>query len=179
MNSNSWFKLIIYFVNWVKLSLISFPIAAAIITFKQGKVKYGYDFLTVDHNWSIIIAIGIGLVLNTWHAIAFENEGNLDPKQYLKMRQRFIITNSKWSLDVYKTKLKSLLTNKDWTLLSEDPGSIKLLIKSRFGQKDIVTLTPTDSGIEIYSRPKSPIAIVDMARNLSNVKVISKKLKEL
>jgi hypothetical protein len=181
MNSRSLFKLVIYMINWIKISLIAFPVAAALVAFKQGKMKYGYDFLTVDHNWSIIIAIGVGIVFNTWHAMSFENVGNVDPKQYLKMRQRFVITNSKWSREQLAIKVEALLLKhpKRMTMLSKSNESYRFLVRNGYGFNDIVTLSLKDTGVEISSGPKSPLAIVDMARNLKNSKDISKHLKEV
>lgn len=179
MNSRSFFKLIIYMINWIKLSAFSLPVTAALVAMKQGKMKYGYDFLTVDHNWSIIIAIGFGMVLNTWHAISFEEVGNIDPKQYLKMRQKFVIIDSKWSLEQLKDKVRPMIeSNKRWKLATHDPRHIKIQIKNGWGFTDILTLTPTPNGVEIYSRPQNKFAIVDMGRNLKNVKEVSKYLKE-
>ena len=65
MNARSLFKLVIYIINWLKITIIAFPLSFALISLKQGKLKYGYDFFDVDYNWAIVIAIGIGLVLNT------------------------------------------------------------------------------------------------------------------
>ncbi|MFT5511664.1 MAG: hypothetical protein ACI8SE_000057 [Bacteroidia bacterium] len=181
MNSRSLFKLVIYLINWLKISLIAFPVAAALITFKQGKMKYGYDFLTVDHNWSIIIAIGVGIVFNTWHAMEFETVGNVDPKQYLKMRQRLTITNSQWTTDQLQIKVEALMLKhpKRMSMLTKSNNLYKILVRNGYGFKDIVTLERKDDGVEITSVPKSRIAIVDMARNLKNTKEISKYLKEV
>ena len=181
MNSRSLFKLVIYLINWVKVSLIALPVAAALITFKQGKMKYGYDFLTVDHNWSIIIAIGVGIVFNTWHAMEFEKIGNVDPKLYLKMRQRFMIKNSNWSPDAFSIKIKALMmaNPKKMTLLNNTADSCKILVRNGYGFKDIVTLQRKYQGFEISSKPKSRLAVVDMGRNLKNCKEISKHLKEV
>jgi hypothetical protein len=181
MNSNSFFKLVIYMINWIKISLIALPVSAAIVALKQGKMKYGYDFLTVDHNWSIVIAIGIGIVFNTWHAMSFENVGNVDPKQYLKMRQKFMITDSKWSVEQLRIKVEVLLMKhpKKLTLLNSSNNHYKFLVRNGYGFKDILTLDLSEAGVEISSGPKSPIAIVDMARNLKNNKDISKHLKQV
>jgi hypothetical protein len=181
MNSNSIFKLVIYCINWIKIVLIALPVSAALITLKQGKMKYGYDFLTVDHNWSIVIAIAIGIILNTWHAMAFEEIGNVDPKLYLKMRQQFVIKDSDWSDDKLKIKIEALLLGqpKRLTLIHKDHGQYTFLARSRYGFKDIVTVQKIDGGVKISSRPKNRLAIVDMARNLSNAKDISKHLKEV
>jgi len=166
-------------INWIKLTAFSFPVTAALVAMKQGKMKYGYDFLTVDHNWSIIIAIGFGMVLNTWHAVSFEEIGNIDPKQYLKMRQKFVIIDSKWTIDQLKEKVGPMVdSNKRWKLESHNQNQLKIKIKNGWGFTDILSLTPTNNGIEIYSKPKSPFAIVDMGRNLKNVKDVSKYLKE-
>lgn len=181
MNSKSLFKLVIYLVNWIKLSLITLPVSAALVAMKQGKMKYGYDFLTVNHNWSLVIAIGIGMVLNTWHAMSFEEEKNIDPKQYLKMRQRFMITNSAWTPEMLRIKVEALLAKhpKRMTLLNSSQDVFKILVRNGYGFKDIVTLERKNEGVEIYSRPKSPIALIDLARNLRNTKEISKHLKEV
>ena len=181
MNSRSLFKLVIYLINWIKISLMAFPLAAALITFNQGKMKYGYDFLTVDHNWSLIIAIGIGIVFNTWHAMEFEKIGNVDPKLYLKMRQRFMIKNSNWSKDTFDIKVKALLMNhpKKMTLIHKTDTECKILVRNGYGFKDIVTVEQKGQGFEISSKPKSRLAVVDMGRNLKNCKEISKHLKEV
>jgi len=181
MNSRSLFKLVIYFINWLKVSLVALPVAAALITFKQGKMKYGYDFLTVDHNWSIIIAIGIGIIFNTWHAMEFEKIGNVDPKLYLKMRQRFMITNSNWSAETFHIKLNALLMQhpKKMTLLNKENDSCSILVRNGYGFKDIVKIQRKGDGFEISSKPKSLLAVVDMGRNLKNCKEISKHLKEV
>ena len=180
MNSRSLFKLVVLMLNWLKLSLFAFPVVAALISFKQGTIKYGYDFLTVDHNWSIIISIGIGMVLNTWHAIRFEEEGLSDLRQYLKMRQRYEVTDTKnWSLASLKPSLEKLVNeSKYWKSVKEQNNTLKLVVSNGYGFKDVVTLSDGPNGIVISSRPKSKLAIVDMARNLHNVKVLSKYLKE-
>lgn len=181
MNSKSLFKLVIYVINWIKLSLIVLPVSAALVAMKQGKMKYGYDFLTVDHSWSLVIAVGIGMVLNTWHAMRFEETGNVDPKQYLKMRQRFMIKNSPWTPEQLRIKIEALLQRhpKRMEVRSQNPNSCELLVRNGYGFKDIVTLALKENGVEVYSRPKSPIAIIDLARNLNNCLEISKHLKEV
>lgn len=178
MNKRSLFKLIIYVVNWIKLTLIAFPFVAALISMKQGKLQYGYDFLTVDHNWSIIISIGLGMVLNTWHAISFEEVGNIDPKQYLKMRQRFWLkTTGGLTMEAIRSKMQEFVKgNKRAKVLADTDNQFKLQLKNGYGFKDIIELNAKDGGIEIYSRPKSVLNIVDMARNLKNVKTISSYL---
>ncbi len=180
MTARSLFKLVIYIVNWLKISLIAFPVSFALISLKQGKLKYGYDFFDVDYNWAIVIAIGIGLVLNTWHAISFEELKATDLRQYLKVRQRYVITGTeKWSQDDVNSRMNALVEQeRGWQVLKREARGSWVQIKNKYGFMDVVHLQANKDGVVIESRPKYLIDFVDMARNLSNVQYISKQLKQ-
>jgi hypothetical protein len=180
MNARSLFKLVIYIINWLKISIIAFPVSFALISLKQGKLKYGYDFFDVDYNWAIVIAIGIGLVLNTWHAISFEELKATDLKQYLKVRQRYLITDSdELTEDDVRNRITAMASDKrGWTMLSREAHGIWLQIKNKYGFMDVVNLQVGNDGVVIESRPKYLVDFVDMARNLGNVQYISKHLKQ-
>lgn len=167
-------------VNWIKLTLIAFPVSAALVSMKEGKLKYGYDFFEVDHNWSIVIAIGIGLTLNTWHTLSFEEIGNFDLKQYLKQRQRYLITGTKgWNAQIVESKVNRFIASqRRWKVKGQDNSYLKLSTKNKYGFEDVVSLTPTDQGIVVESRPRYWFPFVDLGRNLKNVQLISKYLKE-
>ncbi|MBO6515260.1 MAG: hypothetical protein JJ975_01745 [Bacteroidia bacterium] len=197
MNARSFFKLFIYLVNWIKVSLIAFPFSLALISLKKPNtativdengniiqqggqlvLKYGYDFFVIDYNWAIMIALGIGLALNTWHALSFEELGNFDLKQYLKVRQRYRITHSEMlSSEQVEKKLRNLETENPFWKLSSLKNGFTLYVKNKFGFRDVVQLQPGDGGYIVQSKPRFWLDFIDMGRNLKNVQFISKYLK--
>ncbi len=201
MNARSLFKLVAYIINWIKISVFAFPFSMALIALKMTEVttvldengvvvdrkfnvewilKYGYDFFTVDYNWAIVIALGFGLILNTWHALSFEDLNASDLKQYLKVRQRYVITGSEnWSQkDVNQYVSELVKSNKYWTRVKLDQKDIWLNVKNKFGFRDVVNLQSSPNGFIVESKPKYKIDFVDMARNLENTQFLSKYLKE-
>lgn len=181
MNSRSLFKLVVYLLNWIKITVFAFPVAAAITSLKQGKLKYGYDFFEVNHNWSIMIAIAISLTLNTWHAMSFEELKNYDLKQYLKVKQRYKIVGSEgWTIDNLQKALEGLtVSNRYWKALKRSKPGLWLGVKNKYGFQDVVHLTKTEDGFIVESKPRFLVDFVDMGRNLKNVQFLSKHLKEI
>lgn len=92
-----------------------------------------------------------------------------------------MITNSAWTPEQLQIKVEALLIKhpKRMTVLTSSQDAYKILVRNGYGFKDIVTLERKNEGVEIYSRPKSPLALIDLARNLKNTKEISKHLKEV
>jgi hypothetical protein len=80
-------------------------------------------------------------------------------------------------MEAIRSKMQEFVKgNKRAKVLADTDNQFKLQLKNGYGFKDIIELNAKDGGIEIYSRPKSVLNIVDMARNLKNVKTISSYL---
>lgn len=182
MNSNSWFKLVASFIDWIKSSIIAFPISFAfinVLAYKQKKFQYGYDFFELDHRAAIIIALGLGVVLTAWNAMAFAESGAYEPRQYLKPKQSYRLRNSKGlSVSEIRTRIEEMMTEKPkWKLkVNEGAQSFRIEIRNIIRPRDVATIHRDSDGWIITCRPKWKIYFVDMARNLKNVQYISSKI---
>ncbi len=173
------FKLLIIIWSWIKTAAILFPICYLLVSVKQGKLKYGYDFFEVDWRWALMISIGVAMVFVVWTAMEFSRLNFSDLKQYLKSRQKHYY-NYQSEADV--SEVKSLLesfasANRRWTSSSSIDGFI-LSKKNPYFIKDRLTITWIEGGLEIEAKPIGMTFLPDMGRNFKHILKLGDYLKE-
>ncbi len=179
MSQRFFFKLFAIAWTTIMLTMVFLPLVAAFFTFKEGTWKYGYTFLEINWKSNILVSLGIGMSLAVWNAFEFEGHRTVDMSQYLKPAQRYHFkTSAPVSKDELKESIESNVIRKGWTIRRWNDSGAEIF-RRNFFMKDVVKITMIPSGLEISSRPRWRIMLVDMARNLSNIEDVSKRLKHL
>ena len=178
MNSRFAFKLIALLITFLKLLIVAYPFAFALVNLKQGKFKYGYDFFELNYKAAFIIAVGIALVFAIWNAFEFAKFKKISLTQYLKSRQKYTLSlPAGLSQNDAKSKLESWAKeNQRVTKLFDRNDTMEFSRKSKVLIRDVMTVTFNDKNVEIYSRPKFAIWFVDLARNYKNVQLVAKAI---
>jgi hypothetical protein len=178
MNSRFAFKLIALMLTFLKLLVVAYPFAFALVNLKQGKFKYGYDFFELNYKAAFIIAVGIALVFATWNAFEFAKYKKVGLTQYLKSKQKYAIDlPNGLSVEKAKSKVESWASsNKRVTKMMESPEVLKFSRRSKVFIRDVMTVRFKDQNIEIESRPKFAIWFIDLARNYKNVQWVAKAI---
>ncbi|MFT4522851.1 MAG: hypothetical protein ACI8ZN_001803 [Bacteroidia bacterium] len=179
MNSKSAFKLVAFLIFWGKVIVVFFPISMALVSLKQGKFAYGYEFFELNYKSAILFAVAFGIIFSVWNAMSFEELQGVELKQYLKAKQSYLFKNSQElsNSDLHKKLSKLTSDNRRWYKLSALQGSsISIKVKSRYGARDVVAFEQTNEGWIITSSPKFKLDFIDLGRNFKNITYVSKYL---
>lgn len=178
MNASFVFKLVVLIWTWLKLTLVAFPFSFALISLKEGKFKYGYDFFDLDYRAAFLIAFGIGMALSVWNAFEFSNLKLNDLKQWMKSKQRHYYKYRNTSdFETAKHILQQWANDqKRWKVLQSDDTFV--LKKNNYHPiNDKIEIKAVDGGLEISSWPVGFTWFIDLGRNFKNTVLIGDVLR--
>lgn len=179
MSQRFLFKFSVIVVTTLLLTALFIPLVGAAFALKEGSWRYGYAFIDISWKSNLIVSLGIGMSLAVWNAFEFERYPNLEISQYFKPYQRYhFITQNPVSLEMLKTAVDEHIIRKGWKVREWMHDGV-VILRRNYIMKDVVKIRLIPNGLEISSRPRWRILLIDMARNYRNIENVSRRLKHL
>ena len=158
----------------LRLMLLITPLSILTVYSRQGGWKYGFTFIQNSFEVGLFIGFALSFVIALYHALSFEVVGQVPLENFLKSKQRVVVSGS---MDM--DRLIQLISDRWGTkALVREGDRISLRKPALFMPADKLRISQIGDGrFEVISRPFVSWWFIDFARNFKTVSEVARMIK--